>query len=558
MMSHDTEEQFEQQARRHELFAMAMFRIFKLATMHDLNNQAVQRGIEHSHNTLREIFIFEDQPLTILFVHDDIYINGQALKASRATYEALQELGTLLDQISYNQLRIERHIDPESLREMLSTFEALKKHPSPTPVILLINAQVSLQRVDLSALIFDDHQDDGNIPRQIARAIATTQVLLDYTLRAAQQNAFPHTTLLKRAVQQLVMLSEHHGAMMISALDERPERHNTAHICVQTTILVVLMARALTQEPGVLMDLAMCTINHSVAEAHFRKTIAENDPFAEADDQTPLTPEQRDELRDRAPLVTTLMTGFYDRSLRRATLSYEVHSLLNRERTGQPYQGKAPPSIEAIIIATAYRFQQVLCVDDFQGHTTPDEALAHLIMLAQSPAERLALKLMCATLGLFPRGSFITLSGGLDAIVSANHEHPDLYDKPQIYLLHPDTKEPTFIDLATLSKESLRVGHIQGIARHKAPELVAMQRALMSGQVTAPPLQPPSHGIAEHSSLQAYDPESAPPTSAPPIAMDARRQRLATIQVTADEASRISSLDLEPDPDFFNSRDDLS
>ncbi len=554
----------ESQSKRHELFVMSLFRIIKLVTMHKLDNQAVQRGVENAALHMKDIFVFEDQSLEALFVQDDIFINGQALKASRDTYEALRELGDLLRSISFNQIQVSRDVSQADLQKLLHTFHELRRSTSHhTQSTLKISDQITLQSVDLSALLLDSDKDDQSITLKIAQSLATTRILLAYTLESGKRGHFPYSTLLKRAIQQLVMLSQSNPGELIQALEARPTRNDPIALSVQTTIVATLTYQNLTQDPRNIMDLAMCCIHMGLPQQHLVFEIKQDDPFGEDGPDVILSPAQLDGLSTRAALLTTHNTGFYERSLRRTALNAEVFALLNRHRTGMPYNGKVAPSLEAIIIATSWTFQKLLSVDELERDQTfsIDDVLALLIKSAESPAEKLVLKLICTTLGIYPRGTCVELDSGVVGIVSQNHDQPHLYNRPQLYTQTSPDHAPTFVDLAKFTPDTLAMGYIEGITTPPNQTYQHMRRAILDKTVTPPALIDPTQAaidaIQQISELDREG-EPEPYNAQAPVSLtdsDRYNKRLQHIQqITQDSLNE--SNELEPNANFFSTQHD--
>lgn len=566
--SHAASHNLENQSKRHELLVTSLFRVFKLATMHKLDNQAVLRGVEHATQNLREIFVFEDEAMEVLFVEEDIFINGQALKASRDTYESLRELGELLSQLSYNQIQLKRKIDASDLFELLRRFEDLRTTRSLPPERLHINRRILLQGIDLSALRLEEDGKEELLSTRIARAIATTRVLLDYTVEAGIKGSFPYTSLLKRSAQQLVMLSQEHAGHLIQSLETRSGKHDTRNLCVQTALLSTLMMHALTREPRDLMDITLCALYLALPRAHFARALRADDPFGDDGLATELGEHELSALPLHAALLATHRTGFYDRSLRRATLAMEVFALLSPSARAPLYQGKIPPSLEAILLSTTWRFFELLAIDELAHeahHATMDEVVSTLIQEAQTPAARLVLKLLCATLGLFPRGTCVWLDSGVEAVVSANHDRADLLGTPQVYLKRSTHHAPEFVDLASPSPQVLALGHIEGLVATRSESLAALQQEILQRRVIPPALSTPDLTPEEQlDHLSSLDARGSEPLEEPSDAVthvlsltDAERHRVRlapTQNASAEQADE--DLILSPDPHFFSTHND--
>ena len=153
---------------RQETFVLTLFRLFKLATMHDLSNQAIGRGLSHAAQTFGEIFARESTDLSALFTTENVFINGQPLKASRGTYESVLELGRLLERTGFNELRLGRAVSRDDLAQMLEHFVLFRKDP-PGNRSVQLTRNVRFKHVD-PTFILGDNEGELTIEERVAEA----------------------------------------------------------------------------------------------------------------------------------------------------------------------------------------------------------------------------------------------------------------------------------------------------------------------------------------------------------------------------------------------------
>src|SRR3954469_4828486 len=76
---------------------VSLYRLARLAQMHDLGNQAFVRQLEQTHQSIGEYCLRAGTGVNVLFAQKAVFIAGQLLKGSRATYEAATELAEILE-----------------------------------------------------------------------------------------------------------------------------------------------------------------------------------------------------------------------------------------------------------------------------------------------------------------------------------------------------------------------------------------------------------------------------------------------------------------------------
>lgn len=541
------------EAARHEAFALALFRLFKLATIHDLENQAVKRGIEFGHQTLIDIFAHETHDLSALFAGENIFINGQPLRASRATYESLQELGNLLEKIGLNEVRVGRRVGARSLDKMLSSFASARARGLATRRVQ-VDEHVRMQYVDPSFLL-GGQEDELDLHEQIARTYTSAIVVMRRVYQALEAGEPRLVSTTKRVAQSLVMLVERDAIAMLDVLESGTSSRDHATLGVQAAILTAVMARTLTRDLRMLTDMTISALLFEAARSRLRAAQSADDVFGPG-----LTVELTTSEEDAAPgssvVSNATMFGMHQRATKRILIGYEAQWIARSQRLGPVYRGKLAPGLESIIVSTAWRFQELIAFDISREHMrTADEALQALIDESSTKAEKLILKLLCSALGIFPRGTLLELSSGWRGVVSQNHNKPSLYNKPQLLLaISPrGPVQPRFIDLAELSTHSLALGEISGTCQDPTRHLVDTQRALLTGAITPPALEDPT-GVLELDARSV--PEEAPTEDElQHLSQHGRRRaRMADLVRSSEETLRTLSDD-DQDDELFSHHD---
>jgi len=67
---------------------VALYRLARLAQVHDLSNQAFVRQLEQTHQIIFDYCLRSGGSVNILFAQKAVFVSGQLLKGSRGTYES--------------------------------------------------------------------------------------------------------------------------------------------------------------------------------------------------------------------------------------------------------------------------------------------------------------------------------------------------------------------------------------------------------------------------------------------------------------------------------------
>ena len=76
---------------------VSLYRLARLAQLHDLNNQAFVRQLEQTHQTIVDYCLRAGTHVSILFANRAVFVGGQLLKGSREKYDAATELGQIFE-----------------------------------------------------------------------------------------------------------------------------------------------------------------------------------------------------------------------------------------------------------------------------------------------------------------------------------------------------------------------------------------------------------------------------------------------------------------------------
>src|SRR5688572_27722166 len=76
---------------------LAIYRLLRLARMHESSNKAFVSQLEQTHALVAEYGLRADGHVNVLFAERAVFVAGQLLKGSRQVYEAAAELGDMLD-----------------------------------------------------------------------------------------------------------------------------------------------------------------------------------------------------------------------------------------------------------------------------------------------------------------------------------------------------------------------------------------------------------------------------------------------------------------------------
>jgi len=389
---------------------ISIYRLAKLAQMHDLANQAFTRQLEQTHQIIGDYCLRSGSNVNVMFAHRAIFVAGQLLKGSRSTYEAATELGELFERLGGSELYVQRDVTREELlsfaEQISSSYRGVGQFRSPTPKIRLRAVADSAR---LRGLELEDLTPDQRIVRMYASAI----VIIRRFFEDLQASRYILPRRIKRIAQSLVDLSEGSTPSFLGVTEVRNANFDEAGRAVNTAILAVSMAREVTQDRAILSQIAMAAMMHDVARPRAMALTQSAGPAMPGmAAPTTLSEDQEDRLAAGAAAVLTALGRVNEPSITRTVLTFEALWLRRQTWLGPVYWGARAPTLHAKLIAIARRYNDLLTPEPGLLPPTPDYAVAALSEELKDPQDRTALRMLVSALGLLPMGTVVQLATG--------------------------------------------------------------------------------------------------------------------------------------------------
>lgn len=420
---------------------VSIYRLAKLAQMHDLTNQAFVQQLEQTHQIIGDYCLRSGSNVSVLFADKATFVAGQLLKGNRGAYDSAQKLGELFYQMcGASDLFIQRDITREELyafAEQISHFYrqgASAQFRSPTNKIRLrpVNDAARLRGIELENLT--DEQ-------RIVRAYASAVVIMRRFFEDLNASRYILPRRIKRIAQSLVDLSDASTAAFLGVTEVRNANFDEAGRAVNTAILAVAIARETTSDRTVLSQIAMAAMMHDVARPRALALASAAGPAMPGmAGPTTLSEDQEDRLAAGAAAVLTALGRVNEPSITRTVLTFESLWLRRQTWLGPVYWGARPPTLHATMIAIARRYNDLLTPEPGLLPPTPDFAVATLANELRDPQERTVLRMLVSALGLLPTGTVVQLSTGEVAEVVRGAK--GLGDKPRVTIVADPNGQP--------------------------------------------------------------------------------------------------------------------
>jgi HD-GYP domain-containing protein (c-di-GMP phosphodiesterase class II) len=427
---------------------IAIYRLAKLAQVHDLQNQAFTRQLEQTHQIIGDYGLRSGSNVNVMFAHKAVFVAGQLLKGSRATYEMASELGDLFERMGGSDLFIQRDLTREELMAFAEQISQSYRtvggtFRSPTP-------KIRLRQVADSARLRGLELEELSADQRIVRMYASAVVIMRRFFEDLQSSRYILPRRIKRIAQSLVDLSDGSTPAFLGVTEVRNANFDEAGRAVNTAILAVSMAREVTQDRAILSQIAMAGMMHDVARPRAMALSQASGPAMPGmAGPTTLSEDQEDRLAAGAAAVLTALGRVNEPSITRTVLTFEALWLRRQTWLGPVYWGARAPTLHAKLIAIARRYNDLLTPEPGLLPPTPDYAIAALSEELKEPSDRTVLRMLVSALGLLPMGTVVQLATGEVAEVVRGPKGPG--EKPRVRLVmdaNGQQLQPVEIELA--------------------------------------------------------------------------------------------------------------
>lgn len=524
---------------------VGVFRLVKLTQMHDLDNQATQRQLEELEKLVRDYCLQAGCDVNILFARRAVFLAGQLLRASHGEYDSAAELGATLERLGGSELTIARDVTAQDLRGFAEAIAASLRERagafrSPTPRIRLrpVNDAARVRGLEVETL---------PVEQRIVRTYASAVVLLRRFHEQLAAADYTPPRRLKRVAQSLVDLSTAGTLAFLRVTEARNANSDEAGRCVNTAILSVAVAREVTSDRAQLAQIALAAMVLDAGRPRAAAGASQGPGMSSVAAQ--LTEEALEALPAGTAAVLTALGRLNDATIRRTVVAYEALRMRHGRALGPVYGGLRPPTLHARIVAICRRYNDLLTPEPGLPPATPEMAIATLHGELGDVADRTVLRMLVATLGLYPVGTVVRLSSGEVGEVFAVEGHTAPRDRPCVRVaLDPRggvLDRPVEIDLAAAGVDpQLRIvavvsvdGWSKGLAAPR-PRAVSWSEP-PSGQSSVSKVRAVSAASRRPEAETAESPAGIVPPSNPPSAdRPAVRRVSSTPAPAADVADR--------------------
>ena len=426
-------------------FFLSLMRALKTAALHYLENDAIVKVRDQLVTALAEAHKHCGL-VQIQCVGDYIFLNNEVLKIKPEHFEASLVFRQLFKKLGISEITLEPGVSADDLHDLLARYQSHLRSGTPQAFVNEKFQRISLRKIEqVSAGAQEAFEID---PRQnVLRNYALVAIRLREALEASRAGRLPRFERVRRAAQGLVDASQGYSGLVVGLTRFDSLRGDAAFRSAAAAALVMLMGRhARLARPELMSLFVAALLKDFGAEGLHTATLDTDAALRQLEEK-------------RAPLLSALQIGrgtVDHEALERVAMAFEVALPHNDPRE------VVQPSTSAKLIAVSDAYCRLTMPLKGERGQNPDEAIRFLQELAGTRFDERVVKLFVATVGLYPVGTTVRLSGGQVAIVVEVPDDPANFAAPLVKLVR-DENGALLDSLVDLSEPGISLRIIESV-----------------------------------------------------------------------------------------------
>lgn len=408
-----------------------VYRLFRVASFHSLENDAVEESIQRGLRALNALD--EADGVLLLFTRDTVLVNGRLLPMPPETWETALALKSYLDRCEINSIWLGTGIDAVAMRRLLLFFRqnsphALPSADDPKPDARgFITPALRVRKVANQFLVGLESPDLDPLDRGLltyALAVRVIRQLRGGVLKGT--GAIP--AYFKRVARQLTRVDFETRPEMLDVTVGH-DADDPSAVAVDAALVALAAARQLTSSEKALtrVVLSAMTMDLGLRDTDLQVGRVSADEVAVAHMRV-------GQLRGDAAL--------------RAVVAWEARTMLRGGPSTEVYKAQIYPTLEAYLMALSRRFVEAFGrASRRKDAAAMDRAVQEIRRFADTDLAVVVIQLISDGLFLLPRGLPVRLTGGRTGVVLRAGRSPSHANRPLVRLVATDEEPTVDVDL---------------------------------------------------------------------------------------------------------------
>jgi len=408
---------------------LAVFRLAKIVVVHAIDNDAVRKIVNNTHEILTTFSGLVGESVTITFVQEEsIFVCGELLRGTRAVYEAATELGSMLRTCDVSEVSFTSEVSKNDIFTFAKALSVSLGDPKQRSVLASTKVpNIKARKVDaILSHSGDEDESDLDMRSKTLKTYASALLVIRefYESLAAGRNVLPHRA--KRIAQKLVMIAEESESTLMGMTTLSYAKREDATRALHAAILSILVGRQITDDRVLLSKLALAALLADAGRAQVAGPERLNKLVRLPEEIEAAVP-------SHSAAITFITGGIRSASAMRAVSAFETTWMEREHILGRTYRGRFEPTVLSKILRLVRALLDLVAPRDISEAMTPFDALAELS--GRDWAEPQLLKLLTSTIGLIPSGTVVEFASGEWGVVIGPSDNPEATHLPKVKII---------------------------------------------------------------------------------------------------------------------------
>ncbi len=426
----------------------AWFQLTRIAQIHAIDNQALQRPIQALADLTSSITGSESQ-LSFQMKDGALFVNGAKVKLSSEEYELAHNIFVFLKERGMGGFTIEAALNADTVRELLMiliyappaerTYERIEAALTARGLPFRINRPP----------VGEKQQDDRLLERRTytfftyAKLVVLVRSVLSEELTPGRRGFLMRS--IGRTIQALVDVCLEDEQTFVGTSAVKSEEMYSAHHAANVAILAMALGRKVGMGKVALADLGTAAVFH---DAGMRSCPAEI-----LGKSGPLDQNERAIIAQHP--IRSVDFLLEEKKISKSNLSQLIVAFEHHRHnvgTGFPPASRRPDLLSRIVtICDVY--DALTTRRPWRNAYLPDQAIASMLKESGSRFDPALLKTFVSMLGVYPIGSLVRLDNGQLAVVVSPGGDADGVSRPLVALLGRHGQPAATVDLKERTSE---------------------------------------------------------------------------------------------------------
>lgn len=415
----------------------ALFVLLRMASMHDLHNDALLRPMQNLHEVLSELQSASGDETILRLADGNFFVNKRLVRLDYGTFQNARYLERIFDFLNINEATFRSTLTPVAMREFAAAVLAIVRAGHGYIEDKEFD-DIRLRKMKIGEI--GELRQDRDVRNRVLSVYASGLLTLRQFLADIRQGRSLRHIALKRICLEIIDVEPRHHALLLALLHVEAYKGTLFCHMMNTAILSMVFGQRLGLSRRQLVDLGLAAFHHDLGWA-----LLSDARLSEQVDSYGLRMQAINQVRDgqhedmhrlRTEVARALSRfgGFNEMVIHRLIVAFECQVPGDAPSEGL-YFGDAGANFMTQVVRIASAFDEWTTAEGRRPASTPDRALRRIMEEGQQIFSPRLSRLFAQCIGRYPIGTVVELDSAEIALVVDLPSDPVQDHRPQVKIL---------------------------------------------------------------------------------------------------------------------------